>query len=345
MNSRSSRPPRSIRSRAGALQAPRGGWRDALTALGLCAGLAVGSSAVPTAKVQAEASPGAGADAAARGRALLRAGQLKDAEAQLKKAAEQRGHNLESLYDLARVHFAAGDYNKSRNACRPLLSKAPDAAYSNLCMAQAFLVFRRATRAAEHVDKARQAEPQLPEVYQVLGDLKRVEGDAAASEAAYQQVLRSRPSDPDAHFGLGQLYLIKPDPAAATQAFRAALSGAPDWPEAQYELGRLVGGSEAVGLLRRVVASRPEWVEARLALGEALLATGDVAQAEPLFREVLKRSPNLPAAHARLGMVLQVRGDLVHAEAELKRGLTGLPNDADASLALARVYAQSDRPD
>jgi tetratricopeptide (TPR) repeat protein len=297
------------------------------------------------AAAEAPIADGTAGDALARGRALLRSGRLKEAEAALKQSADQRGHSLESLYDLARVHFAADEYNKARNACRPLIAKAPDAAFSNLCMAQAFLVWRRATRAAEYVDKARAAEPNLPEVYLVLGDLKRVEGDLAASEAAYRRVLQNRPNDPDAQFGLGQVYLVKQDAVAAQNAFRAALHAAPDWPEALFELGRLSTGNEAVELLQRAVASRAVWPEAKLALGEALLANGEVAKAEGLFRELLKQSPNNPAAHARMGMALFVRGDLVHAEAELKRGLAGLPNDADASLTLARVYAQSDRPD
>lgn len=284
-------------------------------------------------------------DSADRGRALLRAGKIKEAEPLLKKAAQERGQSLEALYDLARIHFAAGDYHRSRNACRPLIAKAPDAAFSNLCMGQAFLVYRRATRAAEYVEKARAADPNEPEVHLVLGDLKRVEGDLAASEAEYREALRIRGRDPDAQFGLGQVYLIKLDTTAAAKAFRAALADSPDWPEAQYELGRLTTGAEAEQLLRRALESRPRWPEARLALGEAILQRGDVEQAEKLFREVLKANPNLPAAHARLGMALGARGDFANAELELKKGLHGLPNDADAAIALARVYARSDRPE
>lgn len=284
-------------------------------------------------------------DLSARGKALIRAGKIKEAEPVLKQAAQLRGQSLPAMYDLARIHFAAGDYAKSRNACRPLVAKAPDAAFSNLCMGRAFLVYRRATRAAEYVEKARAADPNEPEVYLVLGDLKRVEGDLAASEAAYREVLRLRGHDPDAQFGLGQLALIKLDTTAATTAFRAALNDAPDWPEAQFELGRLLSGKEAEELLRRAIAARPRWPEARLALGNVILVEGDVPQAEKIFREVLKENPNLPEAHARLGMALGARGDLGGAELELKRGLTGLPNDADAALALARVYARSDRPE
>jgi len=305
----------------------------------------LGSASVVVHAEPAPNDPGSAAGHVAHGRALLRAGRVKEAEAPLKLAAQERGQSLEALYDLARVHFAAGEYNKARNACRPLIAKAPDAAYSNLCMAQAFLTWRRATRAAEYVEKARAADPSLPEVYQVLGDLKRVEGDAAASESAYKTVLKSRPNDPDASFGLGKLYLIKPDPKAAAAAFRAALREAPEWPDALFELGRLSSGQEAVGLLQKALAARPKWPEAKLALGEAYLGMGDVPQAESLFRAALKEAPNLPAAHARLGMALEARGELGQAEAELKRGLEGLPNDADAAFTLARVYARTDRPE
>jgi tetratricopeptide (TPR) repeat protein len=281
----------------------------------------------------------------ARGRSLIRAGELKEADEVLRQAAQERGQSLEALYDLARVKFASGDYQKSRLACQALIHKDPQAALSNLCMARAFLVWRRAARAAEYVAKARETDSYRGEVFQVLGDLKRVEGDINASKAAYQEVLRIDPRDPDAQYGLGQLYLVSPDLEAAKRAFRAALAQEPTWPDALYELGRLSTGDEAIQLLQRAVAARVNWPEARLALGSAQLANGDVFSAEALFRDVLKTYPNQPLAHSRLGMALEVKREYANAEVELKRGLAGLPNDPDAALALARVYAKTDRPE
>jgi Tfp pilus assembly protein PilF len=110
-----------------------------------------------------------------------------------------------------------------------------------------------------------------------------------------------------------------------------------------YELGRLETGTKAVSLLESALAARPTWPEARLALGAARLENGEVDAAEALFRQVLKTNPKLPLAHARLGMALVAKRDFQNAETELKRGLEGLPNDADAALALARVYAQTER--
>ena len=287
---------------------------------------------------------GSASAAADQGRSLIRLGKLKEAQAAMQKAAQERGQSSEALFDLARVTFATGDYARSRAACRPLLAKAPNDVYSNLCMARAFLVWRRATRAAEYADKARMLNPNNIEVFQVQGDLKRVEGDLAASRAAYLEVLRRDPQDPDAHFGLGQLSLIGQDADAARLEFKAALTREPEWPEALFELGRLSSGEEAVSLLQRALATRPKWPEARLALGTAQLENGDIASAETLFRDVLKANPNLPMAHSRLGMVLAAKREYAPAETELKRGLAGLPNDPDAALALARVYSRTDRP-
>lgn len=294
----------------------------------------------------AKAAAGSGSDgmeARARGLQLIRVGKLKEAEAAMKQSAQQRGNSIDALYDLARVQFAADDYQKSRTACRALVAKERDALLSNLCMARAFLVWRRASRAAEYVASALALGPNNPDVILADGDLKRVSNDFEGSKAAYQKLLAIDPGNPDASFGLGQLYLIAPDNEAARRSFAAALKAAPDWPDAMYELGRLSSGTEAVSLLETALQARPNWPEARLALGAARLQNGEIDAAEALFRDVLKANPKLPLAHARLGMALEAKKDFKSAEVELKKGLEGLPNDSDAAISLARVYAQTDR--
>jgi tetratricopeptide (TPR) repeat protein len=107
--------------------------------------------AAPALAQPAKPTPPHGEELTAQGRSLIRAGRLKEAEDALRQAAQARGQSLDALYDLARVKFASGDYQKSRLACKALVDKDPQAALSNLCMARAFLVWRRATRADEFV--------------------------------------------------------------------------------------------------------------------------------------------------------------------------------------------------
>lgn len=306
-----------------------------VSSLGVLAAVAPAGAEAPTSTDPAALT--------AHARSLLHAGKLKQAEDELRTAAKLRGQDVDSLYELARVEFATGDLRRAKSACKALTTKDDKAVLSQVCQARAFLVWRRASRAEEYLDKARAIDPSHPEVLLAFADMKRLTGDLGASKDAYQQVLGLDPNNVEAYFGLGELALVLPDREAAKSAFRKALEHEPEWTQAQYELGRLVDGAEAVTLLEKAVAARPDWTEARLSLGIARLQTGDSVAAETLFRELLKTQPKNPAVHSRLGMVLAAKHDFAAAQAELTQGLAGLPNDAEAVLALGRVYAETDR--
>ena len=313
--------------------------RGAVVASLLCSGVAGAQPQGP------DTGLGAGAELTAQGRALIRGGKLKQAEETLLKAAKARGQSIESLYELARVTFASGDIKQAKNACKALSAKDEHAVLTAVCQARAFLLWRRASRAQEFLDQARALDASHPEVLLAFADTKRVAGETSASKDAYQQLLGIEPDNADAYFGLGELNLVTPDLVAAKQAFANALSRAPEWPDALYELGKLESGAQAVTMLEKALAARPDWLEARLALGSARLKNGDSAGSEQVLREVLRGHPDSALAHAQLGVALEAKHDLVGAEPELRLGLTTLPNDIDANLALARVLAQTDRAD
>jgi tetratricopeptide (TPR) repeat protein len=282
---------------------------------------------------------------AAEGRALIRSGQLKQAEDTLRKAVKASGNSIEALYDLARVKFAAGELKPAQAACKALSQKDERAVLSHVCQARAFLLWRRASRAQEFLDQARAIDASHPEVLLAFADMKRVAGESSASEEAYKQLLGLDPSNADAHYGLGELYLVTPDLPAAKQSFTEALKHAPGWIDALYQLGRLEQGKTSVELLEKVVAARPDWPDARLALALAKQQGGDLDGAEALLRAVITKSSDSAVAHARLGGLLAAKRDWASAEPELRLGLAGLPNDPEANLALARVLAATDRVD
>jgi tetratricopeptide (TPR) repeat protein len=279
----------------------------------------------------------------AQGRALILAGKSAEADATLRKAAKLRGQSIDALYEVARVKLAGSDYKAARAACTPLSSKDAEAVLTQVCLARAQLVWRRASKAAELLEQARARDASHPEVLLAFADMQRLAGDVSASKDAYQQVLGLDPDNAEAYYGLGLLYLVAPDHDAAKRAFSDALARQPAWPDAQHELGKLSSGTEAVELLGKAVAARPGFVDAKLALGSAKLEMGDAAGAEALFRDVLKTQKDNALAHARLGMALEAEGDFIGAETELKLGLVAAPNDALAAISLARVYAKTDR--
>lgn len=279
----------------------------------------------------------------AYGRALIEAGELKRAERTLKAAARIAKDSPESLYELARVRFASDDYRRSRAACAELERTHPEHVLGAVCMARAFLVWRRGSRADEHLQVAIARDPARPEVLLATADVRRVEGRRAEAKAAYDAYLGLRPDAVAAHIGLGRLHLSSGEPALAVEAFRRAVEVAPHCTEALFALGAHAEGPEAVQALRRLLHMQKNYPEASVTLGRALLSVGDDAEAETRFVRALKRNKKDARAHIGLGMARLRQGRFEEAEKSLSEGLALRPDFAEANLALAEIYEKTER--
>lgn len=298
--------------------------------------------ALPALRQAAKSAPADAATQAALGRALLEAGHLKEAEAQLRSASKLAKGSVESLYDVARVQFATGDYKLSRKGCSELSAKDANHVLSHVCQARALLVWRRASRAFEHLDKAMALAPGNAEAQLALADAKRMQGDFAGAIDAYQRLIGSAPSA-DAYVGLALAHAVQNRSAEAVAALEKALSLDGDDPDVLFELGRRISGARAVELLRKALVGRPGWVEPELDLAIAQLRAGDAAGAEVALRAVRAKLPDNPVAVAQHASALVALGRYQEAEPELQKALKAIPNDYDAALALARLYEHTSR--
>ena len=212
--------------------------------------------ALPALRQAAKNAPSDAAAQTALGRALIEAGRLKEAEAPLRAASKLAQGSVESLYELARVQFATGDYKRSRKACNELSAKDANHVLSHVCQARALLVWRRASRAFEFLDKAIAAQPGNAEAQLALADAKRLQGEFAAAIDAYQKLIASAPSA-DAYLGLALVHAVQNRNAEAVAALEKAYALDNDDPDVLYELGRRISGARAVELLRKALAGRP----------------------------------------------------------------------------------------
>jgi len=279
----------------------------------------------------------------AYGHALVEAAQYRKAERFLKLAARLRKDDARGLYDRVAIPLAQGDYRRSKGACRELQNKHPDSVLGDVCMARAFLAWRRASRADEHLTLAAKKAPQDLELQIATADARRMQGRTADALAAYQAVLQASPTLGRAHVGLGLLHLASGDRGSATAALQTAITHSPYNVRALHELGQLLEGKEAVAMLERALALKKKWPEAKLALAQAKLEAGDVEAAEALFRVALKDKRFTARAQIGLGTALMARGDLVAAEEGLKAGLSALPHSPEANFALAQLYERTER--
>jgi arylsulfatase A-like enzyme len=101
--------------------------------------------------------------------------------------------------------------------------------------------------------------------------------------------------------------------------------------------------SEAVPVLRQLIANDPQATPLYVRLGECLLSMKDFAQAATVFRKILELHPDLAAPRFQLGMALLASGDLAGAATELEIVANKEPRWDKPHLALATTYAQTER--
>ncbi|MDD9933837.1 MAG: tetratricopeptide repeat protein [Myxococcales bacterium] len=283
----------------------------------------------------------------ALGRALIEAGRLKEAEAVMKRAARLDKGSLPTLFEGMRVKFAEGHYKRVRAACRELAKVDKNHVLTHVCNARALLVWRRASRACEHVDKALAVDPNHYEAVLAQADAKRLQGDFVGAAAAYRKAAGLAPKPVDAHLGLGLSYLVQRKRSEAITALRAAHAVAPADPDVLFELGRALveagKASEAVPLLQQAVAGRPGWSDAGLQLSIAQLKAGQGPVAVASLAAFLKKNKKHPIATAQYGAALVAVGKYEDAERVLSEALQLIPNDFDTAYALAQLYERTER--
>jgi tetratricopeptide (TPR) repeat protein len=294
-------------------------------------------------RAEARSNPRSAAAHTALGRALLRAGRWSEAQKRLERAARLQGNSVEAQYEVVKVEFESGNYRPARAACRALSQEHPNTALVHVCMARAFLVWKRSARAFKALDEALKLDPNNIEALLALSDAHRIRGAYTESQSAYQRVLRLLPNDARAYLGLGRLNAVAGKQKQAIEALRNAIRIDPSSPEIQFELGSVVGGEEGLTLLQQAVQGRPKWAEAELALAELHLEAGNLDIADKTATIALKHSPNLAGAYTVLGRARFKMNKLKESEKALRRALKLVPNDPIAALTLANVLVKTER--
>ena len=154
-------------------------------------------------------------------------------------------------------------------------------------------------------------DPENPDALQLLGMVRRMQGDAAEAERLYRRSLAAKPDQPHVHHNLGNLY---------------------------YTLNRF---DEAIAELREAIRLKSNYAEAWLNLGLAQSAKGDYAQAEKSFRRALHIVPNFLFARQALGATLNDLGKPKDAELVLRQTLAMNPREQRDVAALEHNLAVS----
>jgi tetratricopeptide (TPR) repeat protein len=149
----------------------------------------------------------------------------------------------------------------------------------------------------------------------LVGHVHRVRGELDLALAAYQAAAAARPDEGAPHYFLGETYqaLGRPEEAEAEYRQAAALDPLESLP--LLSLGRMQWGQgwqeAAMESYRAAVEATPGWGPAQVALGNALLALGDIQGAAQHYLLAQRADRNL-----REGLVHDLAAELVASEIE-----------------------------
>lgn len=178
--------------------------------------------------------------------------------------------------------------------------------------------------------RAANMDRSIGEVSLALGDLYRVQGDAAKAREYYDGIVDDPALRWAALAGRAQVHVDEGREDLAMQDFRQALAASPGNAQVHAELGyqqfRLGRYPDAVASYRTVVALRPDVSEYWSIYGGLLVAVGDNAGAEAALKRSLALEPN-ESSLSNLGTLRYQDADYAGA-AEMYRRATELnPTD------------------
>lgn len=170
------------------------------------------------------------------------------------------------------------------------------------------------------------------------------QGDLAAAEAGYREVLAVEPAFAPALQLVGQTALARNDPVQAGEAFAAAVAAAPEFGEARLASAELALAQRdpegAVRVLQEGLALAPRDGALLRMLGLAHLVRRDGAASERAFRQALLLAPADAEAHFNHGVALQRVGDVQGAARAYQRALTFRPDMTAADFNLGVLFQQ-----
>ncbi len=169
---------------------------------------------------------------------LFRAGRLREAREQYRRAIAAGFRHPDAYVNLASIAEREGHLDEAREALTNAVGlAASDAdAWNRLGLLE-----------ARHgdVDAARRAFAQAiavagdrPEPYYNLGLIERRAGNETAAQTRLHEALTRNPKYAEAHYELGTGYLLARQPERALEAYRAALASRPDYSEALFGAAR-----------------------------------------------------------------------------------------------------------
>jgi serine/threonine-protein kinase len=203
-----------------------------------------------------------------------------------------------------------------------------------------------AARALSTAQRAREIDPDEPEVRYALATVYAGSGRPDAAIAELKQVLGRQPASETAHRKLGEIFASQGQVDEAVSEFRTAISIRPDYWATHRALGvtlwRAGRLADAADAFQRVIDLQPDSPFGYQLMGNVRLTQGDVAAATRAFEAAMAHGGSF-ATSSSLGYVYYIQGRYADAAAAYQRAIDSRPNSGTTHWNLADAYRHMGR--
>jgi tetratricopeptide (TPR) repeat protein len=277
----------------------------------------------------------------------LQLGRWQDADQWIDQR-DRDGKDAEFRLLRARSYLGAFRLREAAAELESLIKDSPDLPAVYFYLAQVDSAQEEGAQAQQALTEALRVQPGYLPALVGLGNISLQQNNANSALAYASQVIATSFWVAEAHIIAGSSYLQQGDLNQAQRAFELAAGLNPRSPAAQERLGRVLGMrgnyADAEKAYENSLAIAPDYAPALSGLAEILSKEGKTKQANARMDRQISAQPKAFQLYVAKAEFCIAQKDWTCAEHNYRQTLTLNPYYVNGYLALAHVYAATNRP-
>ena len=255
--------------------------------------------------------------------AQLAQGRAEKAEQTLRHALKADERNVQALFNMGIALFRQSRWTEAINYLNEVIAAEPDNAPAQAYLGRAFLSSGNAGFAIQCFENALKLGAQTGELLRWMAEAQRLSGQLEDAAESYRKLLASQGEQPDILFGLARVELRLGKQRHSEQMFLRGLHLKPDDLEALFDYCELLLAQSRNREVRNrieqsgVMENPPE--RALYLLARASLASGDASEALDLLRPLIAGGDLAAETRLLLARILLATGEVEAADQQIDR--------------------------
>ena len=242
------------------------------------------------------------------GNALRDQGNYRGAIVLYKNALEKDANFLEARTELAAAYQAIGDFDKSENEFKKVMTQNPNASQILLKLAEVYIEEKKPEQALLELEKYHASHPETAESLTLYGRAHESTGDLDSAERLFKKALQLDSNAVQPGFYLAKVYIRRNNFDQARQILSEILKENKKFKPAYYLLAGLETQAghpnEALKIYQSLIKVEPKELSALQMIGLLQIDLGDFAAAQNTVDNLLSTFNNRPEGSRLKGLLL-----------------------------------------